>query len=125
MAETFEVTQGGQTVGWVEVRREGLYCRLSCRCKRSDDAIHRLYAGGEKIAVLIPEGEELVLETRVAAKRLKEGRSFSLDGKRENFIPIRPGEAFNQLDKVRHGKLTNKNGVHVLEYTVEEDLDPP
>ena len=105
MTEVFNVTQGGQVVGRVEVCREGLYCRISCCCRRNDDEIHRLFAGGEKIGVLIPEREDLVLETKVAAKRLKEGCCFSLDESKGEFVPIRPGEAFSQLHKVRQGRL--------------------
>ena len=125
LAEVFDVTQGGRVVGRVMMHREGLYCRISCRCHKYDEEIRRLYAGGEKIGVLIPEGDELVLETRVAAKRLKECCTFSLDENRSDFIPLRPGEDFAHLDKVRHGKLRIKNSVQVLEYTVGEGLDPP
>ena len=105
MTEVFDVTHRGQVIGRVEVRPEGLYCCISCRCRVDDGEIHRLYAGGEKIGVLIPAGEELVLETRVAARRLKEGCAFSLDENRRNFIPIRPGKGFDHLDKVRQGRL--------------------
>jgi hypothetical protein len=76
----------------------------------ADTEIHRLYAEGEKIGVLIPERGELILRTKVAAKRLKEGCIFSLDGKTENFIPIRPGEAFGHLDKLRSGRLAFRDG---------------
>lgn len=125
MTEVFDVDRGGQTVGRVEIRREGLYCWIRCRCKRYDDEIHRLYADGEKIGVLIPEGAELVLETRVAAKRLKEDCGFSLDEDRENFIPIYPGEAFEHLDKLRQGKLIIKNGVPAMENYRREGGAPP
>jgi hypothetical protein len=107
---TFEVTHGGQPVGTVELKREGLYCHIFCRCRVADAEIHRLYAEGEKIGVLIPDRGELVLETKVAAKRLKEGCAFSLDGKPENFILICPGEAFGHLDKLRSSKLVFRDG---------------
>ena len=105
MTEVFDVTHGGQVIGNVKMHREGLYCRVSCRCRRFDDEIHRLYANREKIGVLIPEGEELTLITMVAAKRLKDGCIFSLEENRGDFIPIRPGEAFAYLDKLRSGHL--------------------
>ena len=114
LTEVFDVTQGGQVVGRVEVCREGLYCRISCCCRRNDDEIHRLFAGGEKLGVLIPEGNELVLKTRVAAKRLKEGCGFSLDEKKGDFIPIRSGEPFYHLHEVRQGRLGVQNGVSGL-----------
>lgn len=110
MLQNFDVTYDGQTVGRVELEREGLYYRLSCRCRVQDSEIHRLYAGGVKLGVLIPDGGELVLETRVAAKRLKEGCSFSLEEKRETFIPIHPGEAFGYLGKLRLAKLAFREG---------------
>lgn len=106
----YKVTLNGQTVGTAEVNREGLYCRLSCRCRMVDREVHRLYADGEKIGVLVPQNGELTLETRVAAKRLKPGCEFTLEEKRGAFIPIRPGEAFAQLDKLRLGKLAFREG---------------
>lgn len=114
MEGQYEVFHRGQAVGTVEVIRDGLYCRLSCCCRVRDGAIHRLYAGGEKLGVLIPEEGELVLETRVAAKRLKEGCAFSLDEETGECIPIRPGEAFLHLDKLRQGRLSFRNGEPVL-----------
>lgn len=110
MAEVFDVTQGGQAVGTVELTREGLYFRVFCRCRMNDREIHRLYAGEEKIGVLIPENGVLILEKKVASKRLQDGCAFSLDGKTERFIPIRPGEAFGHLDKVRLGRLAFRDG---------------
>lgn len=106
----FDVIRDGQAVGWVELKRDGLYCRLFCRCRVADGQIHRLYAGGEKIGVLIPDRGELVLETKVAAKRLKEGCTFSLDENRGQFIPIRSGEAFDHLGKLRLAKLSFRDG---------------
>ena len=111
MEGKFDVTLEGQSVGAVEVKREGLYCRISCRCRMVDQEVHRLYAGGEKIGVLIPEYGKLTLETRVAAKRLKPGCAFTLDGQAEIFIPIRPGEAFGHLDQVRSGRLAFRDNV--------------
>ena len=110
MEGTFDVTRDGQVVGTARVKREGLYCRVSCRCRVADRAIHRLWAGNEKLGVLIPEKGELVLETKVAAKRLKPGCCFTIGENRGEFIPIRPGEAFYHLDRLRQGKLVYQNG---------------
>ena len=97
-------------MGIAEVKREGLYCRLSCRCRMVDSQVHRLYADGEKIGVLVPQNGELTLDTRVAAKRLKPGCEFTLEERKGEFIPIRPGEAFSHLDKLRMGKLSFRDG---------------
>lgn len=114
MEGIYEVTYRGQTVGTAEITREGLYLRICARCRVSDNEIHRLYADGEKIGVLMPDRGGLVLETRIPAKRLKEGCAFSLDEKAEQFIPIRPGKTFPHLDKVRSGRIGFRDGIHGL-----------
>jgi hypothetical protein len=111
----FSVTLNGQTVGTVELTREGLYFRVSCRCRLQNGRIHRLYAGNEKIGVLIPDRGELTLNAKVAVKRLKEGCAFSLDENSGNYFPIRPGDTFLQLDKLRVGRLSFRDGAPGLE----------
>jgi hypothetical protein len=106
----YDVTSEGQTVGKVELEREGLYWHLRCRCVVYDNVIHRLYADGEKIGVLIRDGGELVLDTKVAAKRLKKESTFSLEEKVRYFIPIHPGEAYGYLGKLRLSKLAFREG---------------
>ena len=110
MEGIYDVTRDGQVVGTVQVKREGLYYRISCRCRVADGEIHRLWAGGEKLGVLIPEKGELTLRTKVAAKRMKDGCAFTIGENSGKFIPIRPGEAFEHLDKLRKGKLVFQNG---------------
>ena len=104
------MTYRERAVGTVELRREGLYWRILCRCRMVDGEIHRLYADGKKIGVLAPDRGELILETKVVAKRLRPGCAFSLDEDRREFIPIHPGEAFACLDKVRQSKLAFREG---------------
>ena len=110
MVFNYDVTYGENRVGTVQLEREGLYLRLRCSCRVQDNEIHRLYADGERIGVLIPDRGVLVLETRVAAKRIRPGCSFSLDETRDNFIPIHPGEAFGHLGKLRMAKLAFREG---------------
>lgn len=110
MEGIFDVTRDGQAVGTVQVKQEGLYYRISCRCRVADTEIHRLYAGSEKLGVLIPEKGELTLSTKVAAKRLKAGCAFSIGENSGSFCPIRPGEGFEHLDKLRLGRLAFQDG---------------
>lgn len=111
MEGIYEVTYRGQAVGTAEITREGLYLRIFARCRISDNEIHRLYADGEKIGVLMPDRGGLTLETRLPAKRLKEGCAFSLDERAEQFIPIRSGENFEYLDKLRKGRMGFRDGI--------------
>ena len=100
-----DVTWKGQTVGTVECVREGLYVRIFCKCTLPDREIRRLYAGNEKIGVLIPYKDCWTLETKIPAKRIKVGSTFTLDEPGRNFYPIRPGAEFDHLDKLRSGRL--------------------
>lgn len=106
----YEVTENGQTVGSVALKQEGLYVSVSCRCELLDHGIHRLYADGEKLGVLIPENGELKLKTRVPAKRLKQGCRFTIGDNNGVWIPICPGEAFAHLEKLRTGRLGFREG---------------
>lgn len=117
MEGKFDVTLDGKKVGTAEVRREGLYCRISCRCRMVDGEIHRLYAGSEKIGVLIPENGVMTLESKVTAKRLKDGCGFTLGECRGRFYPICPGEAFGHLDKLRMGCLAFQDGQPGLSFS--------
>ena len=100
----------GQVAGAAEVRKEGLYFRIFCRCRMTDREVHRLYTHGKNLGVLIPDRGELVLETKVAAKRFRSPWAFTMDEKEACFVPIRPGEAFPYLDKIRGGKLVFRDG---------------
>ena len=110
MEGKYTLTMDEQAVGTVELKKEGLYYRISCRCIMMDDRIHRLHADGEGLGVLIPENGELVLHTKIASKRLKAGCAFSLDGAAESFFPIRPGESFDHLSRLRRGHLGFREG---------------
>ena len=114
MVETYPVYHEGQKIGTVERIREGLYYRIRCHCRVADEEIHRLYADGEKIGVLIPDRGEWILETKVAAKRMPHGCKFTLDPGTEQPIYIRHGEEFVHLDKLRRGKLGFHQGCPVL-----------
>lgn len=112
----FDVTLHGQKIGTVEVKQEGLYCRLSCRCRIVEGEIHRLWAGGEKIGVLIPEKGMLALDTKVTAKRLQNNCRFTLGEYRGNFYPICPGAPFVYLHKLRSGRLEVRDGIYGLTF---------
>ena len=110
MEGRYAVLYRGESVGMAEVIRQGLYYRIICRCRIRDSRIHRLYAGSEKIGVLIPEGESLAMECKVAVSRIKGDCLFSLDEEPQEFIPIQIGEEFSYLDKIRLSKLTFQEG---------------
>lgn len=111
----------GETVGKATLKRDGLYCRIQCRCKKLDGMI-RLVAKCEKgdtvIGVCIPQGDVLVLEKSIPAKQL-ENCYFELVGDAERpgcFAPLEgplPTECLRSLEKTR---LVDRNGIKGLCY---------
>ena len=78
MDEQYEVFLSSRPVGKVQLIRQGLYCRVICRCLIPNDGVYRLYvqrdSGRENLGVVIPEGDGSFLDKRIPAKRIGEGK---------------------------------------------------
>ena len=104
--------------GKVNLEREGLYCRISCRCDLPEDVICRLKAVGagteENLGILVPEDGSFVLRTRIPAKRLEGDFTFHAVPNREllpgKFIALCPEEPFRYLERLKDAYLIRKNG---------------
>lgn len=70
----YEVTYEGAPIGKTELRRQGLYCWITCRCRIPDDEMYRLAAawtdGWLNIGILIPDSDGLILKKSFPAKHL-------------------------------------------------------
>ena len=115
MEGKFEVTRDGAAAGEAQLRREGLYTHIFCRCIAPEGKIWRLVAGRERLGVLVPGAGGLVLETKVASKRLQKGCAWYLrdcaePNPPERFFPIREGEEFPALEQLRIGVLAYREG---------------
>ncbi len=115
MEGTYEVIFAGRPAGQVELSRQGLYCRLRCRCQWLDTAMYDLWRGNMSLGLLRPKGNELVLDTSFPMKRLQEScGSFQLrprHGKMpENFVPVYPEEPFSYLRRLENAYLAIKDG---------------
>ncbi len=115
MEGVYEIKLGDKPVGKAQVIREGLYYRFICRCRLEIDAVCRVCAGEISLGVLVPEGEDFVLDTRFPVKRLgEENLGFRvvpnrpvLDGR---FIPIKPEEPFAYIERLKDAYLVRRNG---------------
>lgn len=117
MEGNYELRFGGQTVGKVQVIREGLYCRFICRCRLPGDVISRVVARcgerEESLGVLVPMGDGFGLETKLPAKRLGEGRpEFMVVPNRPvlagKFVPIKPEEPFSYIERLKDAYLARQ-----------------
>lgn len=117
MEGTYGVNFGTQPAGKVQVQREGLYYRFTCRCQLSGEVVCRLsvQCGGkrENLGVVIPMDGGFGLDTKVPIKRLGTGTpEFSLTPKHElgggTFVPIYPEEPFAYIARLKEGFLARQ-----------------
>ena len=110
---------GDKTVGLVKLRREGLYWRIRCRCQLSGDMLCRVLVRcgkrEESLGILVPEGSDFVLDTRIPVKKIGEGPlSFSAVPKHGpvegRFVPLSPEEPFRYISKLKDAYLEKRNG---------------
>ena len=88
MEENYAVMYRGEQVGKLQMQKQGLYCRIQCRCQLPGDDIYRLkmLAGEDSthIGVLVPEGDGFLLDKKIPTKRIPAGElSFVIRGSRE------------------------------------------
>ena len=119
MEGNYPVMFGSKTVGKVQIRKQGLYYHIDCRCQLSSNAICRLQASGEEqkenLGILVPEEEGFCLRTKVPVKKLGNGMfSFQLAPKYDkgdaSFAPIYPEEPFAYISRLKGAYLARQNG---------------
>lgn len=105
MDENYAVMYRGEQVGKLQMQKQGLYCRMQCRCQLPGDDIYRLkmLQGKESIhiGVLVPEGDGFLLDKRIPAKRIPAGElHFVVRGSREPEEPEeKPEEKPEQIQE--------------------------
>ena len=113
MEGTFQVSLAGQTVGTVQVIREGLYYRFRARCCLEGEAVCRLMANGENLGILVPSAGGFGLETKLPAKRFAGAWDFQIRPNRPvlegRFVPIKPEEPFSYLERLKESYLIRRD----------------
>ena len=119
MEGVYEVKQGSDKVGKVQVVRQGLYYRFVCRCRMSPETVSRLVVscGGrrESIGVPVPDGDGFGLEKKLPVKLFGEGvPEFYLaprhDPVKGKFVPIYPEEPFAYIAGLKEAFLEYQKG---------------
>lgn len=110
---------GDKPIGTANVRREGLYYRIHCRCGISGEVLCRVLVRcgkrEESLGILVPQDGAFGLDTRIPVKRVGEGpltfcaapRHRDLQGQ---FIPLCPEEPFHYITRLKEAYLEKRNG---------------
>ena len=123
MTGSFDVLLRGKAAGTAEVTEQGLYYHILCHCSLEKKEVYRLWVRcGQsqlRLGILVPEGDRMVLETRIPAKKLAgEGPEFYLESadtsRTENmklqYVPIYPDEPFAYLTRLKNAYLEMRGG---------------
>lgn len=115
----YDIMLGTQSIGKAQVEKEGLYYRISCRCRLSGEIPYKVYASccdkTEDLGLLVPQSGAFVLTTRLPVKRLGEGqlefravpRTPKLAGE---FVPISADEPFSYLSRLENAYMQIRDG---------------
>ncbi len=118
MERTYTVYFGVEPVGCVDVQSRGLYYYFHCCCEKLDSTMYYLnicWEGGkDRLGLLVPEGDNLCLRTKLPVKRVGQGEiSFKLQPKLEKlqgqFVPVFPEEPFAYLQRLEGAYLAVQN----------------
>lgn len=119
MEGNYAVFFGREQVGKVQVLKQGLYYRFTCRCRLTGDVVCRLTVScedkQENLGIVVPIGDGFGLDTKLPVKRLGNGMmKFQLHPKHEieieKFTPIYPEEPFAYIARLKDSFLVRKNG---------------
>ena len=119
MYREYSVFWKGNTVGTVRLEQQGLYWQLRCRCCLPEAEPYRLVAETqnrtESMGILVPEGGQFCLDTRVSTKRLGTEplhfRVTDAQAKQGQFVPVIPEEPVSCIDRLGQARLVHRDGV--------------
>ena len=112
MDGTYDVMLGRQKAGRVEVTREGLYYRFSCRCRTEGREMLRLWMACGKqevdLGLCVPMGNEFGTEKRIPVRQCGTGRPEFILRPKDHFIPLSPEEPFGYLHRLESAFLERR-----------------
>ena len=110
----------GKAVGTVQLKKSGLYYRISCCCQEVSASMYNLFVSTGKIhrklGICIPKNGHLCLDTSVPIKVFgEEELQFYLQRRSpevsEVFIPVVQGEKFPLLEELENAYMTEQDGI--------------
>lgn len=119
MKQLYDVFLDGKCVGIAEIAEEGLYYRISCKCRFPPGKTYKVFAqaGAAEydLGTYITTADTYGISTRVARKHIrKEQLCFVARGKRvkqtELFVPIDPDKPFPYLTEIKNARFAIENG---------------
>ena len=114
-----DVRNENSVVGKIYLAKQGLYCKLRCKCILNKTGIYRLhlkcFGTDRNLGVLIPDQMHYVLESTIAAKYVDfDHPQFYITGLRDNtdeeFVPICSDRPFAYIHKLENARIAIRDG---------------
>lgn len=122
--QEFPIVYHDNNCGRAKVWKDGLYYRISCRCRYSS-GLYQILVTGEQgtvnLGTCVLSGNEIGLDTRIAIKRLAAIKTFRLNEKyqeEQKWVPITQNTPI-KLSILGKSNLFQKNGA--LGFTVKDE----
>ena len=116
----YDIYQGSNKIGKVEVRQEGLYYRFLCCCDLTGEVMYRICVtcGGksENLGIPVPEGDCFRLSAKLPVSRFaKDTPEFrAIPRHPENpsglWTPISPEVPFDYIQRLQNAVLERRGG---------------
>ena len=105
-------------VGTAQVTVEGLYYRIRCWCTQEARPPRRILMRSEAasvdLGICLPDGQQFIMNTRIAAKRLGEGAfSFHMSApeyEKGIFYVVETNKPFPHLSSLKRARFTVQDG---------------
>lgn len=127
----YDILMDSQVVGQADVKKEGLYYRIVCRCKPLSEGIHRVRVENGEISrdlgICVPTGDDFSLTTRVPVKYLPGDKlTFQLIPKDapQKVVPVAQDQPFAYLDMLESATLReNRDQAEILINPAQDPQD--
>ena len=128
----YDVMYASQVVGYAQIEKEGLYCRITACCQMEKPGIYKLQVkNGHQIVktlTCVPGKQGYTAETRIPAKQLESGEiHFVLMEKNQisqRQVPVHPEQEFPYMAQLEKAVLVSAAGQPVIAIREAPTQDP-
>ena len=128
--EYFEINQGAEVIGKVNVTKEGLYYRISATCHLGSDVMYDLLmrSNGTSIVLglLVPDRGAHSLQKKISLKEAGDGpMSFTVKPRHQKMegllAPLCEGSPFAYISQLERAFLARRGGEMILRLPQENN----
>lgn len=131
MYQTVDINYDGEIIGRGEIRKEGLYYSISCKCDFSENGMYRLMlqCNGKNfnLGICVPEGGHFVLRTKIPVSMVGEGNLVIFpilkeQANAEIFFPVSNTEPFAHIAFLKDAVLETRGNTVGIRLILKDQI---